>query len=95
MNTTLNILTVTLFGGLLAAPALAQNPASDIKPEIKFDSVVSAGARVLQLPTDPIMEIRPEPGRRRSAASPRRSASTSCTCLKSSVVAAFRIWAKC
>jgi hypothetical protein len=35
MNTTLNILSVTLASGLLAAPALAQNPA----PEIKFDSV--------------------------------------------------------
>ena len=42
MNTTLNILTVTLAGGLLAAPALAQNSA----PEIKFDSVPNA----IQLP---------------------------------------------
>src|SRR5438094_6103796 len=42
MNTTLNILTVTLSGGLLAAPALAQNSA----PEIKFDSVPNA----IQLP---------------------------------------------
>src|SRR5215475_4448073 len=42
MNTTLNILTVTLAGGLLAAPAFAQNSA----PEIKFDSVPNA----IQLP---------------------------------------------
>src|SRR6516164_2366002 len=42
MNTTLNILTVTLVGGLLAAPAFAQNSA----PEIKFDSVPNA----IQLP---------------------------------------------
>src|SRR5258708_27878870 len=42
MNTILNILTVTLAGGLLAAPALAQNSA----PEIKFDSVPNA----IQLP---------------------------------------------
>src|SRR5216683_3214582 len=42
MNTNLNILTVTLAGGLLAAPALAQNSA----PEIKFDSVPNA----IQLP---------------------------------------------
>ena len=34
MNSTLNLLTVTLAGGLLAAAALAQNSA----PEIKFDS---------------------------------------------------------
>src|SRR5215475_12842811 len=38
MNTTLNILTVTLAGGLLAAPAFAQNSA----PEIKVDSVAHA-----------------------------------------------------
>src|SRR5712691_11244013 len=42
MNITLHILTVTLSGGLLAAPALAQNSA----PEIKFDSVPNA----IQLP---------------------------------------------
>src|SRR5207249_1243620 len=42
MNITLHILTVTLCGGLLAAPALAQNSA----PEIKFDSVPNA----IQLP---------------------------------------------
>ena len=42
MNTTWNILTVTFAGGLLAAPALAQNSA----PEIKFDSVPNA----IQLP---------------------------------------------
>src|ERR1043166_7426939 len=42
MNTTLNILTVTLAAGLLAASALAQNSA----PEIKFDSVPNA----IQLP---------------------------------------------
>jgi hypothetical protein len=42
MNITLHILTVTLSGGLLAAPALAQNSA----PEIKFDSVPNA----VQLP---------------------------------------------
>ena len=42
MNTTLHILTVTLVGGLLVAPALAQNSA----PEIKFDSVPNA----IQLP---------------------------------------------
>src|SRR5215475_11596585 len=41
MNITLNILTVTLAGGLLA-PALAQSSA----PEIKFDSVPNA----IQLP---------------------------------------------
>src|SRR5262245_23783079 len=43
MNTTLNILTITLAGGFLAAPALAQNSAS----EINFDSVPNA----IQLPT--------------------------------------------
>ena len=42
MNTTLNILKVTLAGGLLASPAPAQNSA----PEIKFDSVPNA----IQLP---------------------------------------------
>ena len=42
MNTTRNILTVTLAGGWLAVSALAQNSA----PEIKFDSVPNA----LQLP---------------------------------------------
>src|SRR5947208_16884104 len=42
MKITLHILTVTLSGGLLAAPALAQNSA----PEIKFDSVPNA----IQLP---------------------------------------------
>src|SRR5437667_3283112 len=42
MNITLHIRTVTLCGGLLAAPALAQNSA----PEIKFDSVPNP----LQLP---------------------------------------------
>ena len=42
MNITLHILTVTLSGGLLAAPALAQSSA----PEIKFDSVPNA----IQLP---------------------------------------------
>jgi hypothetical protein len=42
MNITLQILTVTLSGGLVAAPALAQNSA----PEIKFDSVANA----IQLP---------------------------------------------
>src|SRR3954449_2588964 len=42
MNINLHILTVTLAGGLLAAPALAQNTA----PEIKFDSVPNA----VQLP---------------------------------------------
>ena len=42
MNITLNILTVTLAGGLLASLALAQNSA----PEIKFDSVPNA----IQLP---------------------------------------------
>jgi hypothetical protein len=42
MNSTLNILAVTLAGGLLAAPAFAQNSA----PEIKFDSVPNA----IQLP---------------------------------------------
>src|SRR2546421_11370139 len=42
MNIPLHILTVTLCGGLLAAPALAQNSA----PEIKFDSVPNA----IQLP---------------------------------------------
>src|SRR5947207_963997 len=42
MNTALNVLTITLAGGLLAAPALAQSSA----PEIKFDSVPNA----IQLP---------------------------------------------
>src|SRR5438552_16906558 len=42
MNTALNVLTITLAGGLLMAPALAQSSAS----EIKFDSVVNA----IQLP---------------------------------------------
>src|SRR5690349_19896501 len=42
MNNTLHILTVTLSGGLLAAPALAQNGV----PEIKFESVPNA----IQLP---------------------------------------------
>jgi DNA-binding beta-propeller fold protein YncE len=42
MNTRSNILTVTLVGGLLATPALAQNSV----PEIKFDSVPNA----IQLP---------------------------------------------
>src|SRR3954447_26652284 len=42
MNTSLHILIVTLAGGLLAASALAQNSA----PEIKFDSVPNA----IQLP---------------------------------------------
>ena len=42
MNITLHIVTVTLSGGLLAAAALAQNSA----PEIKFDSVANA----IQLP---------------------------------------------
>src|SRR4051794_21690597 len=42
MNITSHILTVTLFGGLLSAPALAQNSAT----EIKFDSVANA----IQLP---------------------------------------------
>jgi hypothetical protein len=42
MNATSNILLVTLVGGLLAAPALAQSSA----PEIRFDSVPNA----LQLP---------------------------------------------
>lgn len=42
MNITSHILTVTLFGGLLAAPALAQNAAT----EIKFDSIANA----IQLP---------------------------------------------
>ena len=43
MNATSNILLVTLVGGLLAAPALAQSSAP---PEIRFDSVPNA----LQLP---------------------------------------------
>jgi hypothetical protein len=43
MNTTWKILTVTLAGGLVAAPALAQNSAS----EIRFDSVPNA----IQLPS--------------------------------------------
>src|SRR5215472_12997436 len=43
MNTTLNIVTVTLAGGLLAASLFAQNSA----PEIKFDSVANA----VQLPS--------------------------------------------
>src|SRR5947207_12157826 len=42
MNTALNVLTITLAGGLLVAPALAQSSAS----EIKFDSVPNA----IQLP---------------------------------------------
>src|SRR5689334_18775953 len=42
MNTTWNTLTIALAGGLLAAPAFAQNSA----PEIKFDSVANA----VQLP---------------------------------------------
>ena len=42
MNTVLNILTTTLAGGLLVAPALAQNSAQ----EIQFDSVPNA----IQLP---------------------------------------------
>jgi DNA-binding beta-propeller fold protein YncE len=42
MKTTLNIVTVALAGGLLAAPGLAQSSA----PEIKFDSVPNA----IQLP---------------------------------------------
>src|SRR5262245_27483467 len=42
MNTTLNVLTVILAGGLLAAPAVAQNSA----PDIKFESVPNA----VQLP---------------------------------------------
>src|ERR1041384_2689602 len=42
MNTTLNILTVTLAGVLLASPTLAQNSAA----EIKVDSVQNA----IQLP---------------------------------------------
>src|SRR5258706_4209688 len=42
MTIALHILTVTLSGGLLAAPPLAQNSA----PEIKFDSVPNA----IQLP---------------------------------------------
>jgi hypothetical protein len=42
MNTTLNVLTVTIAGGLLAAPAFGQNSA----PEIQFDSVPNA----IQLP---------------------------------------------
>src|SRR4051812_344994 len=44
MNIKLHILTVTLSGGLLAGPALAQ--ASNSAPEIKFDSVPNA----IQLP---------------------------------------------
>src|SRR5580765_29387 len=40
MNTTLHIVTITLTGGLLAAPLLAQNSA----PEIKFDSIANAVA---------------------------------------------------
>src|SRR5256885_16827508 len=42
MNITLNIVTATLAGGLLAASALAQSSA----PEIRFDSVANA----IQLP---------------------------------------------